>query len=90
MFCTYVRYKHTDGRTDTITRNYELYFKLVLWLLLGRGSILDDSKWLSYFCSIMVLSKPKMCNSFNQLLIALSTMDSVFIVLALVDYSFVR
>ena len=33
LFCTYVR-------TDTITRNNESLFKLVLWFVLGRGSIL--------------------------------------------------
>jgi hypothetical protein len=40
--------------------------------------------------SVIILSKPKMRNSFNQLLITLSTMDSIFIVVALVDYSFAR
>ena len=42
------------------------------------------------FSSVLILSKPNMRNSFNHLLIMLSTMDSVFIVLAIVDYSFVR
>ena len=32
---TYVR---TNGRTDTITKNNEPLFKLVLWFVLGRGS----------------------------------------------------
>lgn len=40
--------------------------------------------------SIVILSKPDMYNSFNQLLITLSTMDSVFIILAIVDYSLNR
>ncbi len=40
--------------------------------------------------SIVILSKPDMYNSFNQLLIGLSTMDSIFIVLAILDYSFAR
>ena len=35
MFCSYVR---MYGRTDTINRNNEPLFKLVLWLVLGRGS----------------------------------------------------
>ena len=42
------------------------------------------------FLSIVILSKPDMYNSFNQLLIALSTMDSIFIILAIIDYSFSR
>ena len=29
-----------DGRTDTITRNNASLFKLVLWFVLGRGSIM--------------------------------------------------
>ena len=40
--------------------------------------------------SIVILSKPDMYNSFNNLLITLSTMDSVFIVLAIFDYSVSR
>ena len=40
--------------------------------------------------SIMVLSKPVMYNAFNQLLITLSTMDSIFIILAILDYAFIR
>ena len=40
--------------------------------------------------SIIVLSKPDMYNSFNQLLIALSTLDSIFIILAIVDYAIFR
>ena len=40
--------------------------------------------------SIMILSKPDMRNSFNQLLIALSTMDSIFIILGIADYSMMR
>jgi len=40
--------------------------------------------------SIIILSKPDMYNSFNQLLIGLSTMDSIFIVLAILDYSLSR
>ncbi|TRY73705.1 hypothetical protein TCAL_00917, partial [Tigriopus californicus] len=40
--------------------------------------------------SMVILSKPNMYNSFNQLLITLSAMDSIFIILAIVDYSFVR
>lgn len=40
--------------------------------------------------SIVILSKPDMYNAFNQLLIALSTLDSVFIFLAIVDYSLTR
>ena len=40
--------------------------------------------------SIMILCQPDMKNSFNQLLIALSTMDCVFIVLAIMDYSMMR
>ena len=35
LFCTYVHYI----RTYTITRNNEPLFKLVLWFVLGRGSI---------------------------------------------------
>ena len=37
LFCTYV-YVRTYVRTDTITRNNEPLFKLVLWFVLGRGS----------------------------------------------------
>lgn len=40
--------------------------------------------------SIVILSKPDMYNSFNQLLITLSTMDSIFIILAIVDFSITR
>ena len=40
--------------------------------------------------SIVILSKPDMYNAFNQLLIALSTLDSIFIFLAIVDYSLTR
>ncbi len=40
--------------------------------------------------SVLVLTKPNMHNSFNQLLVALSAFDSIFIVLAIVDYSVVR
>ena len=37
---TYVTYVRTDGRTDTINRNNEPLFKLVLYFVLGRGSII--------------------------------------------------
>jgi len=40
--------------------------------------------------SIIVLSKPDMYNSFNNLLIALSTLDSIFIILAIIDYAIFR
>ena len=39
MFCSYVR---MYGRTDTINRNNEPLFKLMLWLVLGRGSKIED------------------------------------------------
>ena len=40
--------------------------------------------------SIVILSKPEMYNAFNQLLIALSTLDSIFIFLAIIDSSLTR
>ena len=40
--------------------------------------------------SIVVLSKPDMYNSFNQLLITLSTFDSIFIFVAIVDIGISR
>ena len=49
-----------------------------------------SSLFLLMVISVIILSKPKMFNSFNQLLITLSALDSVFIVLALYDYSWVR
>eukprot|EP00093_Oithona_nana_P011486 11486.XXX_567098_570577_1 [CDS] Oithona nana genome sequencing. len=55
-------------------------------LLTGTGTV----GLIGNFLSIVILSKPDMYNSFNQLLIALSTMDSVFIILAIIDYSFSR
>ena len=36
---TYVTYVRKYVQTDTITRNNEPLFKLVLWFVLGRGSI---------------------------------------------------
>ena len=40
--------------------------------------------------SVLVLSMEKMKKSFNYLLIILAMFDSVFIILVMLDYSFVR
>ena len=40
--------------------------------------------------SIMVLSREKMKNSFNCLLIILALFDTLFIILVTLDYSFAR
>ena len=56
-----------------------------------RGSSHSHNTRSTLLCpSVIILSKPKMFNSFNQLLITLSTLDSIFIVLAIYDYSWVR
>jgi hypothetical protein len=55
-------------------------------LLISAGTI----GLIGNILSIVILSKPDMYNSFNQLLIGLSSMDSIFIVLAILDYSFAR
>ena len=57
---------------------------MMFLLVIGLIGLIGNS------VSIVVLSKPDMYNCFNQLLITLSTMDSVFIILAMIDYSFNR
>ena len=44
------------GRTDTITRNNEPLFKLVLWFVLGRGSIINPYAHVMYMCIEMLLA----------------------------------
>ena len=40
--------------------------------------------------SIIILSRKEMKNPFNRLLVALAIFDSIFIILMLLDYTFVR
>ena len=70
---------------DTSHQNKVQYIVYMMFLLvIGLIGLIGNS------VSIVVLSKPDMYNCFNQLLITLSTMDSVFIILAMIDYSFNR
>ena len=66
------------------TGQWETLLSFLSFLFTGTVGLIGN------VLSIVILSKPDMYNSFNQLLIGLSTMDSIFIVLAILDYSFAR
>ena len=51
----------TDGRTDTITRNNEPLFKLVLWFFLGRGTntLTQFTRLVFYVLTFFLIFSPR-------------------------------
>ena len=57
LFCFVRTYVRMHWRADTITRNNEPLFKIVLWFVLGRGSIHGDEFMKCIFSRKLKLQK---------------------------------
>ena len=73
-----------DDHTEFMVNTCSYWMEGVLLTITGTIGLFGN------VLSIVILSKPDMYNAFNNLLIALSTTDSIFILLAIMDYSFTR